>query len=84
MFSILPMLAEVRDGTFVAFGIAGGASITSELDDAVAKIADLFLFEQRCEYALDLDGVFKPLAVHSKASANAHTVRVGNHAALLV
>ena len=76
------MLTKMRDGTFITFGIAGGAGIASELHDAVAKIADLLLFEQRCEDALDLHGVFEPFAVYSKASANAHAVRIGNYAAL--
>ena len=83
-FPLLPMLAQMCNRTLITFGIAGSASVTSELDDAVAKIADLFLLEQRGEDALDLDGVFEPLAVHSKASTNAHTVGVGYHAALLV
>ena len=78
------MLAQIAQRTFFAFGIAGGAGISAELHDAVAKIADFFLLQEGCEDALDLHGVFEPLAVHSKASANAHTVRVGNHAALLI
>lgn len=78
------MLAQLAQGAFVTFRIAGGAGVTSELDDAVAKIADLFLFEQRGEDALDLHGVFEPLAIHSKAPANAHTVGIGNHTALAI
>ena len=78
------MLTKMRDGTLIAFGVAGGAGISAELHDAVAKIADFFLFQERCEEALDLHGVFEPLAVHAKASANAHAVRVGNHATLVV
>ena len=78
------MLTKIRDGTFAAFGIARGANVASKLHDAVAKIADFFLLEERCEDALDLHGVFEPLAVHAKASANAHAVCVGNHAYFLV
>ena len=78
------MLAQIFQRTLVAFGVARGAYVTPELHDTVAKIADLFLFKQRCEDTLDLHGVFESLAVHSKTSANAHAVRVGNHAALLV
>ena len=78
------MLAQFSQGTLVAFRGAGGAGVTSKLHDTVAKIADFFLLQEGCEDALDLHGVFEPLAVHAKASANAHAVCVGNHATLVL
>ena len=78
------MLAKLANWTFPAFWRSCRAGVSAKLHDAVAKIRLFFRGDDTCKDKLYLFGIAKPLAVHSKPAANAHTVSVGNYCWLAV
>ena len=78
------MLAKLVNGAAFAFGRSCRAGVSAKLYDAVAKIRLFFGRDDTCKDKLYLFGVAKPLAIHSKPAANAHTVSVGNYCGLAV
>lgn len=75
------MLAKLCKRANIALRCAGGANISAELDDAVAKIALLALWQERIEKALDLGGILLALGIESDPAANANTMRIGHKSA---